>query len=77
MAVALDLDKPFKPQAAQVRADLADGEKYSEISQDERAKVGAALDRIEAAFQAQPDSRHCSQSNWQRFATIRSSSPEF
>ncbi|MEF9421300.1 hypothetical protein [Xanthomonas citri] len=55
LAVALDLDKPFKPQAAQVRADLADGEKYSEISQDERAKVGAALDRIEAAFQAQPD----------------------
>lgn len=56
LAVALDLDKPFKPQAAQVRADLADGE-VLEISQDERAKVGAALDRIEAAFQAQPDIR--------------------
>ncbi|MBO9747618.1 MULTISPECIES: hypothetical protein [Xanthomonas] len=55
LAVVLDLDKPFKPQAEQVRTDLADGEKYSEISQDERAKVGAALDRIEAAFQTQPD----------------------
>ncbi|MFW3174518.1 hypothetical protein EX530_07485 [Xanthomonas phaseoli] len=55
LAVVLDLDKPFQPQAAQVRIDLADGEKYSEISQDERAKVGAALDRIEAVFQTQPD----------------------
>ncbi|MCC8533130.1 hypothetical protein [Xanthomonas phaseoli] len=57
LAVVLDLDKPFQPQAAQVRIDLADGEKYSEISQDGRAKVGAALDRIEAAFQTQPDLR--------------------
>ncbi len=55
LAVVLDLDKPFQPQAAQVRTDLADGEKYSEISQDERAKVGDALDRIEAVFQTQPD----------------------
>ncbi|MFL8905152.1 hypothetical protein [Xanthomonas vasicola] len=54
-AGVLNLDNPFKPQAAQVRTDLAEGEKYSEISQDERAKVSAALERIEAALETWPD----------------------
>ncbi|QJD70093.1 hypothetical protein HG421_13645 [Xanthomonas campestris pv. badrii] len=57
LAVVLNVDKPFKPQAAQVRTDLAAGEKYSEISQDERAKVSAALDRLEAIFEAQPNAQ--------------------
>ncbi len=56
-AVVLDVDKPFKPQAARVRTDLAAGEKYSEISQDERAKVSAALDRLEAVFEVQPNAQ--------------------
>lgn len=55
LAAAVDIGKPFKPQAEQVRTDLQKGEKYSEISQEERAKVTAALDRIEAVLDAQPD----------------------
>lgn len=55
MAVLLDMGKTFKPQARQVRTDLAKGEKYSEISQDARGKVSAALDRIEAVFETWPD----------------------
>ncbi|MCC8626654.1 hypothetical protein [Xanthomonas vesicatoria] len=57
LAAVVDVEKPFKPKAAQVRSDLEKGEKYSEISQEERAKVVAALDRMERAMDAQPDVR--------------------
>lgn len=56
-AAVIDAEKPFKPQATQVRSDLEEGDKYSEISQEERAKVFAALDRMDRALDAQPDVR--------------------
>ncbi|ENZ96270.1 hypothetical protein O1K_06552 [Xanthomonas fragariae LMG 25863] len=81
LATVVDVDKPYKPQVvkvAQVRADLAHREKCSRISQEERAKVTASLDWIEAVLEAQPDvQRRYSQTNWQPSATIRSSPPAF
>ncbi|CAE6807700.1 hypothetical protein XA1314C_30230 [Xanthomonas arboricola] len=54
-AIAGDLGTPSKPPAKQVRSDLHKGAKYFESSQDERAKVTAALDCSEATLEAQPD----------------------
>ncbi|WP_253254181.1 hypothetical protein [Xanthomonas arboricola] len=54
-AMAVDGDAPPKPPAEQVRSELHTGAKHSEISQDERAKVTAALDCSKAALEAQPD----------------------
>lgn len=54
-AMAGDVGTPSKPPAEQVRSDLHKGEKHSEISQDERAKVTAVPDRNHAALEAQPD----------------------
>ncbi|MCC4614431.1 hypothetical protein LL972_00040 [Xanthomonas campestris pv. asclepiadis] len=53
-AAVVDVDKRFKPQAEQVLSDPHKGQKHSEISQGERAKVTTALDRIEAALEAPP-----------------------
>ncbi|UXA54236.1 hypothetical protein M0D46_13490 [Xanthomonas prunicola] len=55
MADVLEMDNPFKPQATQGRTDLAQGEKDSEISQDERVKLSVARDRSEAACQTRSD----------------------
>lgn len=77
LAVALDLDKPFKPQAAQVRADLADGEKYSRSVRMSALRWALRLIGSRQRSRRSQISGHCSQSNWRRFATIRSSSPEF
>ncbi|MNM79706.1 hypothetical protein D3C81_916480 [compost metagenome] len=45
----VDLAVPFAAQAQQVRADLA-GETYGEITQDDKRKVNAALQRLDAAL---------------------------
>lgn len=43
---ALNVESPFQEQRQQILADLATGEKYSEISQQEQRDVRSALDRI-------------------------------
>lgn len=55
LAVVLDLDEPFQPSGRAGSYRSCRRRAVPEISQDERAKVGAALDRIDAVFQTQPD----------------------
>ncbi|WOB50313.1 hypothetical protein NYR97_02515 [Xanthomonas hydrangeae] len=54
-SASLDVRKPFAEQAAQVRTELSSGAKYSEISQEDRAKVLSALTRIEIAVAEHSD----------------------
>ncbi|MBB2756560.1 hypothetical protein QSH46_010335 [Xanthomonas arboricola pv. juglandis] len=53
----VDVKKPFAQQAAEVRKELDGGTKYSEISQEERAKVLSALTRIEIAVTENGDAQ--------------------
>ena len=52
---AVNLKKPFADQANTVRKELSSGTKYSEISQEDRARVLHALTNIEAAIADQGD----------------------
>ncbi|MFO3705155.1 hypothetical protein ACI6Q5_09215 [Xanthomonas codiaei] len=53
--VDLKAPRPFAEQAEQVRRDLSDGDTYAEIGADNRAKVLAALQRMQTALQASSD----------------------
>ncbi|NIJ92491.1 hypothetical protein FHT12_001149 [Xanthomonas campestris] len=53
----VDVKKPVAQQVAQVRKELDGGTKYSEISQEDRAKVLSALTRIEVAVADQGDAQ--------------------
>lgn len=49
-AVALDVSASFAEQHEKIRAELADGETYSEITPQQRTDVQTALARIEATL---------------------------
>ncbi|WP_241239999.1 hypothetical protein [Xanthomonas sp. BRIP62418] len=53
----VDVKKPVAQQVAQVRKELDGGTKYSEISQEDRAKVLSALTRIEVAVADRDDAQ--------------------
>ncbi|KHL52183.1 hypothetical protein [Xanthomonas cannabis] len=53
----VDVNTPVAQQVAQVRKELDGGTKYSEISQEDRAKVLSALTRIEIAVKDQGDAQ--------------------
>ncbi|MCD0247786.1 hypothetical protein [Xanthomonas melonis] len=53
--VDLKAKRPFAEQAEQVRRDLSSGDTYAEIGPEDRAKVLAALERMQATLQASPD----------------------
>lgn len=52
-STAVDVKKPFAEQAKEIRRELSSGTKYSEISQEDSAKVLGALTRIEIAVAEQ------------------------
>lgn len=54
-AVDLKAQRPFAEQAEQVRRDLRAGDTYAEIGAEDRAKVLAALQRMQTALQSSPD----------------------